>query len=58
MLLYSDISNFTFWSVNILKYKNFLVSVLNELSNFKQKKKIYISKCKIFYILQQRTFTV
>ena len=36
-LLYSDISNFTFGSVNILKCKNFLISFLNELGNFKQK---------------------
>ena len=38
VLLYSDISNFTFWSVNILKCKNFVIGFLDELGNFKQKK--------------------
>ena len=35
--------NFTFWSVNILKCKNFLIGSLDELGNFKQKKN-FISK--------------
>ena len=47
MLLYFDISNFTFWSVDILKCKNFLIGFLHELGNFKQKK-IYTSKCNFF----------
>ena len=48
MVLYSDISNFTFWSVDILKCKIFLIGFLNGLlDNFKQKK-FYISKCKFF----------
>ena len=38
MLLYSDISNFTFWTVNILKCKIFLIGFLGELSNLKGKK--------------------
>ena len=38
VLLYSDISNFTFWSVNILECKIFLIGFLDELGNFKQKK--------------------
>ena len=45
-LVYSDISNFTFWSIFTLKCKNFLNGFLDKLGNFKQK---------IFYILQQRT---
>ena len=48
VLLYSDISNFTFWSVNILKCKNFLIGFLHELGNFKQKK-FYTSECKILH---------
>ena len=47
MLLYSDISNFTFWSVNILKCK---ICFLDELGNFKQKF-FYISKCNFFFAL-------
>ena len=43
MFLYSDISNFTFWNVNILK----LISFLNELGNFKQKN-FYTLKWKFF----------
>ena len=38
VLLYSDISNFTFWSVYILECKNFLIGFLDELDIFKQKK--------------------
>ena len=53
VLLYFNISNFTFWSDDILKCKNFLIGFLDELGNFRQKKNI--SKCKFFYILQQRT---
>ena len=53
VLLYSDISNFTFWSVNILKCKNFVIGFLDELGNFKQKK--FTFQNAIFYILQQRT---
>ena len=52
MLLYSDISNSTFWSINILKCKNSFISFLHELGNFKQKN-FYISKLNFFYILQQ-----
>ena len=37
MLLYSGISNFTFWIVNILKCKNFLIGFFDELGNSKQK---------------------
>ena len=47
MLLYYDNSNSIIWSVNILKCKIFIISFLDELGNFKQKK-IYISKYKIF----------
>ena len=54
VLLYSNISNFTFWSVNILKCKILLIGFLYELGNMKQKI-FYISKCNFFYILQQRT---
>ena len=54
VLLYTDISNFTFWNVKNFRCKNFLIDFLDELGNFKQKK-IYTSKCKFFYILQQRT---
>ena len=32
-----DILNFTFWSVNILKCKIFLIGFLDELGNFNQK---------------------
>ena len=46
MLLYSDISNFTFWSVDILKCKIFLIGFPDELGNFRQIF-FYISKCKI-----------
>ena len=44
VLLYSDILNFTFQNVKILKCKIFLINFLDELGNFKQKK-IYTSKC-------------
>ena len=37
VLLYPDISNFTFQNVKILKCKIFLINFLNELGNFKQK---------------------
>ena len=47
VLLYPDISNFTFWNVKNFRCKNFLIDFLNELGNFKQKK-IYTSKCKFF----------
>ena len=47
VLLYPDISNFTFQNVKILKCKIFLINFLDELGNFKQKK-FYTSKCKIF----------
>ena len=47
VLLYPDISNFTFWNVKILKCKIFLINFLDELGNFKQKI-FYTSKCKIF----------
>ena len=46
-MLYSDISNFTFWNVNILKCKIFLIDFLDEFGNFKQKK-FYTSKCNFF----------
>ena len=48
VLLYSDIWNFSFWSYDILKCKNFFIGFLDELDNFKQKK-IYISKCYFFF---------
>ena len=48
VLLYSDISNFTFWNVKNLKCKNYLIDFPDELSNFKQKK-IYISKYNFFF---------
>ena len=38
VLLYPDISNFTFWNVKNLKCKKFLIDFLDELGNFKQKK--------------------
>ena len=47
MLLYPDISNFTFLNVKNLKYEKFLIDFLDELGNFKQKK-FYTSKFKIF----------
>ena len=47
VLLYPDISNFTFWNVKNLKCKNFLIGFLHELGNFKPKK-FYTSKCKFF----------
>ena len=47
VLLYPDISNFTFQNVKILKCKIFLINFLDELGNFKQKN-FYTSKCKIF----------
>ena len=47
VLLYPDISNFTFGNVKNLKCKIFLIDFLDELGNFKQKK-FYTSKCKIF----------
>ena len=40
MLLYSDISNDAFWSVNILKCKIYLIGFLYELGNIKQKKSL------------------
>ena len=49
VLLYSDVLNFTFWNVNVLKCKILLIDFLDELGNFKQKK-IYTSKCNFFYI--------
>ena len=47
VLLYPDISNFTFWNVKNLKCKNFLIDFLNELGNFKQKN-FCTSKRKVF----------
>ena len=47
VLLYPDISNFTFQNVKILKCKIFLINFLDELGNFKQKK-FYTSKCNFF----------
>ena len=46
LLLYPDISNFTFQDVKILKCRIFLINFLDELGNFKQKN--YTSKCKFF----------
>ena len=46
--------NLHFKLYDILKHKKFSIGFLDELGNFKQKK-IYISKCRFFYILQQRT---
>ena len=54
MLLYPDISNFTFWNVKNLKCKNFLIDFLDELGNFKQKN-FTLQNVKFFYILQQQT---
>ena len=45
VLLYSDISNFTFWSVWHFEMKNFFLLVFS--MNFKQKI-FYISKCNFF----------
>ena len=47
VLLYPDISNFTFQNVKISKCKNVLIDFLNELGNFKQKN-FYTSKCRFF----------
>ena len=47
VLLYSDILNFTFQNVKILKCKIFVSNFLDKLGNFKQKK-IYTSKCNFF----------
>ena len=47
VLLYPDISNFTFQNVKILKCKISLINFLDELGNFKQKK-FNTSKCKFF----------
>ena len=47
VLLYPDISNFTFQNVKNLKCKNFLIDFLVELGNFKQKT-FYSSKCNFF----------
>ena len=54
VLLYPDISNFTFQNVKISKCKNFLIDFLDELGDFKQKN-FYTSKCKFFYISKQQT---
>ena len=43
----SNILNFTFKNVKILKCKNILIDFLNELGNFKQNN-FYTSKCKFF----------
>ena len=53
VLLYSDISNLTFWSVNIFKRKNFLIGFLDELGNFKQKK-ITFFKMQIFFTIYSK----
>ena len=37
VLLYPDISNFTFQNVKNLKYEKFLIDFFDELANFKQK---------------------
>ena len=47
VLVYPDISNFTFQNVKILECKIFLINFLDELGNFKQKKN-YTLKCKFF----------
>ena len=47
VLLYPDISNFTFQNVKISKCKFFFINFLDELGNFEQKK-FYTSKCKNF----------
>ena len=51
VLLYPDISNFTFQNVENLKCKNFLIYFLDELGNFKQ-------NVIFFYILKQRTHSL
>ena len=48
VLLYPDISNFTFQNVKNFKCKIFLIDFLDELGNFKQKK-FYTSKCKFLF---------
>ena len=47
VLLYPDISNFTFWNVKNLKCKNFLIDFRDELGNLKQIN-FYSSKCNSF----------
>ena len=47
VLLYPEISNFTFQNVKNFKCKIFLIDFLDELGNFKQKN-VYTSKCKFF----------
>ena len=44
VLLYPEISNFTFQNVKNFKCKIFLIDFLDELGNFKQKN-VYTSKC-------------
>ena len=57
VLLYPDISNFTFWNVKIQNVKNFLIDFLDELGNFKQKN-FYTSKCKILQPLSYVESTI
>ena len=54
VLLYPDISNFTFQNVKILKCKIFLINFLDELGNFKQKR-FTLRNVSFFYILKQQT---
>ena len=55
VLLYSDIWNFSFWSYDILKCKNFLIGFLYEFGNFKQKNFTFQNvNVKFFCILQQQ----
>ena len=55
VLLYSDISNSIFWSVNILKCKNFFIGFLDELGNFKQKKILHFKMYNFFTFNSNRT---
>ena len=54
VLLYSDILNFTFQNVKILKCKIFLINFLDELGNFKQKK-FTLRNVIFLYFLKQQT---
>ena len=54
VLLYPDISNFTFGNVKILKCKIFLINFLDELGNLKQNF-FTLQNVKFFYILKQQT---
>ena len=48
VLLYPDISNFTYQNVKNLKYKIFLLDFLDELGNSRQKKFLTLQNVKFF----------